>query len=441
VVCAGAVLGEKVVGKTLTIDRVQQFDLDPAAAAERERNGRLDIAAAVAVRRADGRERRPLFATGVLRECGHRGLQVSDDERLLEKARSDPGEQRLDRASHAHLSLRRHHGGMQHVRLGRTGLQVSRICLGTMTFGLQCDEETSVAIMDRAAEGGVTFLDTADMYPLGGDHTTVGRTEEIVGRWLRGRREQYVVATKCFGRMGPRPWDGGNSRRHIMDAIDASLRRLDTDFVDLYQLHFNDPNTPIDETLGALDDLVRVGKVRYIGCSNFLAYQLARAIGRSEARGVARFDSVQPRYNLLFREFEREMLPLCLEEGIGVIPYNPIAGGMLSGKHDRSQPPVEGTRFMLGTAGRMYQDRYWHENVFDTVEQLSKLAEEAALPLPTLAVAWVLAHPAITSPIVGASRPDQLDATLAAAETPLEADLVDRLNELTAPYRRGDAPR
>ena len=258
---------------------------------------------------------------------------------------------------------------------------------------------------------------------------------------MRGRRAEYVVATKCFGPMGRRPWDAGNSRRHIMDAVDASLRRLDTDFIDLYQLHFNDPNTPIDETLGALDDLVRAGKVRYVGCSNFLAYHLARALGRSEVRGFARFDSVQPRYNLLFREFEREMFPLCLEEGVGVIPYNPIAGGMLSGKYDRSQPPVDGTRFMLGTAGRMYQDRYWHENVFDTVEQLTKVAEEAGLPLPTLAVAWVLAHPAITAPIVGASRPEQLDATLAAVETPLDADLVDRLNELTAPYRRGDAPR
>jgi len=330
---------------------------------------------------------------------------------------------------------------MQHVRLGRTGLQVSRICLGTMTFGLQCDEPTSVAIMDRAAEGGVTFFDTADVYPLGGDRTTVGRTEEIVGRGLHGRREQFVVATKCFGPTGSRRWDAGNSRRHIMDAVDASLRRLDTDFIDLYQLHFNDPNTPIDETLGALDDLVRTGKVRYIGCSNFLAYHLARALGRSEVRGFARFDSVQPRYNLLFREFEREMFPLCLEEGVGVIPYNPIAGGMLSGKHDRTKPPDEGTRFMLGNAGQMYQDRYWHDNVFDTVDQLTKLADEAALALPTLAVAWVLAHPAITAPIVGASRPEQLDATLAAVDTELDADLLDRLNEVTAPYRRGDAPR
>jgi 1-deoxyxylulose-5-phosphate synthase len=310
-----------------------------------------------------------------------------------------------------------------------------------MTFGLQCDEEASFAILDRAAAGGVTFLDTADVYPLGGDLTTVGRTEEIVGAWLRGRREQFVVATKCFGPMGPHRWDAGNSRRHIMDAVDASLRRLQTDWIDLYQLHFNDPNTPIDETLGALDDLVRVGKVRYVGCSNFLAYQLARALGRSEVRGLARFESVQPRYNRLFREFEREMFPLCLDEGVGVIPYNPIAGGLLSGKYDRSQPPVEGTRFTLGTAGPMYQDRYWHDNVFDTVDQLTKVADEAGLPLPTLAVAWVLAHPAITSAIVGASRPEQLDATLAAVETTLDDDLLDRLNDLTAGYRRGDAPR
>jgi len=330
---------------------------------------------------------------------------------------------------------------MQHVRLGRTGLNVSRICLGTMTFGLQVDEDVSRTILDHAHDKGITFLDTADGYPLGGDLTTVGRTEEILGRWMQGRREQFIVATKCFAPMGPNPWDAGTSRRHIMDAIDASLRRLQTDFVDLYQVHFDDRNVPLDETLGALDDLVRVGKVRYVGCSNFLAYRLARAIGVSEAKGFARFDCIQPRYNLIFREFERELFPLCLDEGIGVIPYNPIAGGLLSGKHDRSKPPEEGTRFTLGTAGRMYQDRYWHDNVFDTVDQLGKLADEAGIPLPTLAVAWTLANPAITAPIVGASRPEQLDATCAALDTPLDDDLLATLNELTAPYRRGDAPR
>jgi 1-deoxyxylulose-5-phosphate synthase len=310
-----------------------------------------------------------------------------------------------------------------------------------MTFGLQIDESSSRAVLDKAADLGVTFLDTADAYPLGGDLSTAGRTEEIVGRWLQGRRADYVVATKCFAPMGRNRWDMGNSRRHIMDAIDASLRRLQTDFIDLYQLHFDDPGVPLDETLGALEDVVRAGKVRYIGCSNFLAYRLARALGRSEVHDWTRFVSVQPRYNLLFREFERELFPFCLDEGIAVIPYNPIAGGMLSGKHDRTKAPDEGTRFALGNAAKTYQDRYWHDNVFDTVDELVKIASDAGIPLPTLAVAWTLRHPAITAPIVGASRPEQLDATIAAVDTQLDQDLVDRLNEVTAAYRRGDAPR
>lgn len=334
------------------------------------------------------------------------------------------------------------HGCMQHTRLGRTGLTVSRLCLGTMTFGLQCDEATSFAILDRAFDAGITFLDTADVYPLGGGLDTVGRTEEILGAWMRDgrRRDDVVLATKCFGPMGPNPWDAGNSRKHITSAIDASLRRLGTDYVDLYQLHFYDGGTPIDESLGALDDLVRAGKVRYVGCSNFLAYQLARSIGRSETLGLVRFESVQPRYNLLFRELERELLPLCAEERVGVIPYNPIAGGMLSGKH-RPGTPTAGTRFTLGNASKTYQDRYWHDRVFDTVEQLAALAGEAGLDLVTLAVAWVLANPVITAPIVGASRPDQLDASLAALDVTLDADLARRLDELTAEYRRGDATR
>jgi 1-deoxyxylulose-5-phosphate synthase len=330
---------------------------------------------------------------------------------------------------------------MRHVKLGRTGLRVSRICLGTMTFGLQCDEPTSIAILDRAAEGGVTFLDAADVYPLGGSVETVGRTEEILGRWLAGKRDRYIVATKCSGRMGPMIWDQGNSRKHILDAVEASLRRLGTDYIDLYQLHGTDPHTPIDETLSALDSLVTSGKVRYVGCSNFLAYQVARAVGRSEALGVARFDSVQPRYNLLFRQIERELLPLCAEEGIGVIPYNPIAGGMLSGRHQPDRPPEEGSRFTLGSAAQIYQDRYWHEREFDTVAKLQALAAEAGTSLVTLAVAWVMANPAITAPIVGASRPDQLDASLEAVDFNLEADLHTQLDELTAGYRLGDAAR
>ncbi|MDA0365246.1 MAG: aldo/keto reductase, partial [Chloroflexi bacterium] len=291
---------------------------------------------------------------------------------------------------------------MRRTRLGRTGLQVSRLCLGTMTFGLQCDEAASFAILNRAAEGGITFLDTADVYPLGGGLDTVGRTETIVGNWLAGHRHEFIVATKCSGAMGPEPWNRGNSRKHILDAVDASLRRLQTDYIDLYQLHGDDRGTPLDETVRALEDVVRAGKVRYVGASNFLAYRLARAIGRSEALGVVRFDSVQPRYNLLFREIERELLPLCAEEGVGVIPYNPLAGGLLTGKHSPDAGPEEGSRFTLGTAGPRYQDRYWHEGEFATVEAIRPLAEAAGMSMTTLAVAWVLANPVITAPIIGA---------------------------------------
>src|SRR3984893_740833 len=237
---------------------------------------------------------------------------------------------------------------MKHVNLGRTGLRISRLCLGTMTFGLQCDEATSHRILDTAAEGGVDFLDTADVYPLGGDHATAGRTEQILGGWLKGKRQQFVVATKCVGQMGPKPWDQGMSRKHILDAIDASLARLSTDYVDLYQLHGYDQHTPIDEALEALDTVVRSGKARYVGVSNWPAYKVARALGRSEVKNIGRIESVQPRYNLLFRSFERDLLPLCAEEAIAVIPYNPLAGGLLTGKHDRKAPPPEGSRFQLG---------------------------------------------------------------------------------------------
>lgn len=330
---------------------------------------------------------------------------------------------------------------MRHVRLGRTGLSVSRLCLGTMTFGVQCDEAASVAILDRAAAGGITFLDTADVYPLGGGLDTVGRTEEILGRWLQGRRHEFVVATKCFGAMSSRPWDRGNSRKHILDAIEGSLRRLRTDYVDLYQLHHPDPGTPIDETLRALDDVVRAGKARYVGCSNFHAYQVARALGRSEVLGVARFDSVQPRFNLLFRQIERELLPLCQEERLAVLPYNPLAGGFLSGKHRRETGPAAGTRFTLGSAAQRYQERYWREREFATVDALRSLAAEAGMSLTRMAVAWVLAHPTITAPIVGASRPEQLDDVLPAADKGLDGDLKARLDEATREYRWGDDPR
>src|SRR5579862_8669373 len=195
-------------------------------------------------------------------------------------------------------------------RLGRTGLKVSEICLGTMTFGYQCDEKASFAIMDKAAEKGITFIDTADVYPVPPSVETAGRTEEFVGKWLKGQRDRYVLATKCRMRVGHEANDEGLSRRHIMKAAEDSLRRLQTDYIDLYQPHSPDPTTPLEETLRALDDLVRQGKVRYLGCSNYSAWQVALAIGISATHGWERFDCVQPRYNLLFREIESELLPL-----------------------------------------------------------------------------------------------------------------------------------
>lgn len=331
------------------------------------------------------------------------------------------------------------------TRLGRTGLTVSRLALGTMTFGLQTEEAASHRILDRAAEAGINFLDTADVYPLGGTLETAGRTEEIIGRWLRAkgasRRGDFIIATKAVGKMGPHAWNQGASRKHLLDAIDASLRRLQVDHVDLYQLHGDDRGTPLDESLEALDTIVRSGRARYVGVSNFLAYRLARAIGRAELRRLVPLVCVQPRYSLLFREIERELLPLAQEEGLGVIPYNPLAGGLLTGKHKPDAQPGENTRFTLGTAGGLYQGRYWNARSFETVTQLQQLAGEAGVPLATLAVAWAMAHPAVTAPLLGASRPEQLDATIAAASYTLDAGLKEKLDALTADYRKGDATR
>ena len=327
------------------------------------------------------------------------------------------------------------------TKLGQTGLTISRLILGTMTFGLQTDEETSIKILDTAAEAGINFLDTADVYPLGGGLPTAGRTEEIIGRWLKGKREHFIIATKAVGKVGPAPWDQGSSRKHILDAIDASLRRLGTDYVDLYQLHSDDASTPLDETLEALDTVVRAGKVRYIGVSNFLAYRLARALGRADVRHLTRFVSIQPRYNLLFREIERELLPLAQEEGLAVIPYNPLAGGLLTGKHKLAEGPTSGTRFTLGTAAERYQERYWHDREFNTVEELRTVADLAGLSLTTLALAWVLSNPIITAPIIGASRPEQLIDSLKAVEVKLDDNLKQKLNDITTEYRRGDALR
>ncbi|MFM8531788.1 MAG: aldo/keto reductase, partial [Ilumatobacteraceae bacterium] len=306
--------------------------------------------------------------------------------------------------------------------------------------GYQIDEDQSVAIMNVADEAGIDFIDTADVYPLGAPPDLFGRTEEIVGRWLKGRRERFIVASKCFFPTGPKPWDAGNSRQNIMRAVDESLRRLQTDHIDLYQVHSWDADVPIDETMTALGDLVTSGKVRYVGCSNYLAWQLALSIGRSEYLGVARFESVQPRYNLLVRENERELFPLCEHQNVAVIPYNPIAGGFLSGKH-RPGAPTPGTRFTLGYSAERYQERYWHDRMFEVVEQLKGLADEAGVPLPTLAVQWVLANPVITSPIIGASRPEQLNDLVAAVSMPLDAELRQRLDVATREFRFGDNAR
>src|SRR5882762_2690705 len=225
---------------------------------------------------------------------------------------------------------------MEFTKFGQTGLTVSRMILGTGTFGKQTDEQEAHRMLDKAAEAGITFIDTADIYPPGAE---AGGAEIITGRWLSNKRAGFILATKGGGKMGPAAWDAGSSRKHLLDAIDASLRRLNTDYVDLYQLHMDDPATPLDEMVEAMDTIVRSGKARYIGVSNFLAYRLARALGRQDTLKLTRFVSAQPRYNLLFREGERELFPLAQEDGIAVIPYNPLAGGLLSGRYRRSIRP------------------------------------------------------------------------------------------------------
>jgi aryl-alcohol dehydrogenase (NADP+) len=313
-------------------------------------------------------------------------------------------------------------------RMGRTGLKVSEICLGTMTFGHQCDERTSFAILEKAAAAGVTFLDTADAYPVPPTPETAGRTEEILGKWLEGKREQFVLATKCRIRVGHGPNDEGLSRKHILRAAEDSLRRLRTDYVDLYQAHSPDPDTPLEETLRAFDDLVRQGKVRYVGCSNYPAWQAALALGMSDRLGLARFDCVQPRYNLLYREIESELLPLCRFAGLGVIVYNPLAGGFLTGKHRSLEQPTPGTRFTLGKTGELYRERYWHQSQLEAVQALEAFFRPKGKNLATVAVSWVLAQPGVTSAIVGASRPEQLDATIAAANLALSPEEIEACN-------------
>lgn len=327
------------------------------------------------------------------------------------------------------------------VPLGRSGLQVSRLCLGTMTFGGQSDEKQAFAIMDAALAGGINFFDTANVYPLGGGSAERGETERIVGRWLRGRREQVVLATKCGSPMGPLPWQVGTSRKHILQAIDASLERLGTDHVDLYQLHRDDEGTPLDETLEALDTVVRSGRARYIGVSNWSAWRIARMLGRAEALRLTAPVTVQPRYNLLYREFERDLFPMCRAESLATLCYNPLAGGLLTGKHGDLQAPDAQSRFGAGRAAALYRERYWHEREFAAVSEIVRLAAEAGLSPVRLAVAWVLAQPGVTCAIVGATKAEQLADSLSAAQLQLEADLLARLDAITREFRHGGAAR
>lgn len=319
---------------------------------------------------------------------------------------------------------------MEYRRLGRTGLKVSSICLGTMQFGWSTDETTAFTILDRAIDLGCNFLDTADIYSRWVEGNPGGVSEEIIGRWLRQsgtRRESVVLATKVRGRMGDGPNDEGLSRQHIMQAAEASLRRLQTDTIDLYQVHWPDEETPLEETLRALDDLVRAGKVRYLGCSNYPAWLLTKALWISDAHGWSRFDSLQPHYSLVHRaEFERELQPLCLDQGIGVIPYSPLAGGFLTGKYRRDTPLPESVR-----AGGV-QSRYMNEAGFRAIDQLEAVGQAHGATIAQTAIAWVLANPAVTSAIIGANSLAQLDDTWAGANISLSEAEKANLDETTA---------
>ena len=309
-------------------------------------------------------------------------------------------------------------------KLGRTGLKVSNLCLGAMTFGNQqwgCDEAISKAIVDRFLEAGGNFIDTADVY-------VGGVSEEITGRAIRDKRQSLVLATKVAGPMGGGPNDLGLSRKHILDAVEASLRRLGTDYIDLYQVHAYDPTTPLDETLGALDDCVRSGKVRYAGCSNYSAWQLMKANALARELGTARFDCLQPQYSLICRFIEREHLPLCIEEGIGVIPWSPLAGGLLTGKMGRGQAPPEGTRASVDTMNR---ERFSSERNLEIADAVAQVARTLGASASQVALAWVMCQEGVTSPIFGARSLEQLEDNLGAADLTLGGEALGRLEEVS----------
>jgi 1-deoxyxylulose-5-phosphate synthase len=321
---------------------------------------------------------------------------------------------------------------MQYVNLGRTGLKVSRICLGMMTYGTPkwrswvLDEETSRPFVRRALELGINFFDTADMYSL-------GVSEEVTGRALRdfGARDKVVVATKAYYPMSDDPNDRGLSRKHLMSAIDNSLRRLGTDYVDLYQIHRWDADTPIEETLTALHDIVRSGKARYIGASSMMSWQFARALDLAGQLGLTRFVSMQNHYNLVYREEEREMLPLCREARIGVIPWSPLARGFLAGNR-RSPTDAETARGRTDTFGH---DLYYAPEDFTVAERCAEVARDKGVKPAQVALAWVLRQPGITAPIVGASKMEQLEQAVQALDITLSEEDAQRLEQPYVPHR------
>lgn len=318
---------------------------------------------------------------------------------------------------------------MEYANLGKSGLKVSRICLGGWSFGnLQkwmINIDKAKPIVEKAIDLGVTFFDTANSY-------SHGRSEEILGQIINGRREDLVVATKVFFPMSDRPNDWGLSRLHIMKQIEASLKRLDTDCVDLYQIHLWDDETPIEETLRALDDLVRVSKTLYIGASNIYAWQLSKALWTCDRLGLTRFVSMQNHYSLCYREEEREMIPLCQDEGVGFLPFSPLARGFLTGKYTRGQVP-ESVRYRSDP--KLVQNFFKPED-FDVVEEVTKVASEKSVTPAQIALAWLL-HKGVVAPVVGATKVEHIEEAVEALNVRLSADDVRRLE---APYRPHPAP-
>jgi aryl-alcohol dehydrogenase-like predicted oxidoreductase len=316
---------------------------------------------------------------------------------------------------------------MQYKKLGRTGLKVSPFCLGAMNYGDPVSETDSINIMKRAMAAGVNFVDTANMYAN-------GRSEEIVGKALKGERHSVVLATKLGVEIGPGPNDVGLSRKYVMQAVEDSLRRLQTDYIDLYYAHFPDYDTPVEETLRALDDLVHQGKVRYIGCSNFAVWHICQALRVSEVYNLARFECVEPPYNLLTRDIEYELLPLCASEGIGVCVYNPLAGEMLTGRHEFGKPPAKG-RFTHELLGPGYLERYWSEINFKAVARLQQIAKEHGCSLAQFALAWILSNETITSVLSGTTALEQLEENLAAAEIKLSPEELQACDDVWQMFR------